>query len=53
MCATTKAKDHLRSNIDVLHQKDAVRRVLGYLPQEFGLYPKVGFSAFEKRELSR
>ncbi len=27
--------------IDVLHQKDAVRRVLGYLPQEFGLYPKV------------
>jgi ABC-2 type transport system ATP-binding protein len=28
-------------NIDVLRQKDAVRRVLGYLPQEFGLYPKV------------
>ncbi len=28
-------------DIDVLHQKDAVRRVLGYLPQEFGLYPKV------------
>ena len=27
--------------IDVLKQKDAVRRVLGYLPQEFGLYPKV------------
>jgi ABC-type multidrug transport system ATPase subunit len=27
--------------IDVLRQKDAVRRVLGYLPQEFGLYPKV------------
>ncbi len=27
--------------IDVLQQKDAVRRVLGYLPQEFGLYPKV------------
>jgi ABC-2 type transport system ATP-binding protein len=27
--------------IDVLRQKDEVRRVLGYLPQEFGLYPKV------------
>jgi ABC-2 type transport system ATP-binding protein len=28
-------------DIDVLKQKDAVRRALGYLPQEFGLYPKV------------
>jgi len=28
-------------DIDVLRQKDAVRRTLGYLPQEFGLYPKV------------
>ncbi|SDK74736.1 ABC-type multidrug transport system, ATPase component [Catalinimonas alkaloidigena] len=28
-------------DIDVLHDKDAVRRVLGYLPQEFGVYPKV------------
>lgn len=27
-------------DIDVLKQKDAVRRTLGYLPQEFGLYPK-------------
>jgi ABC-type multidrug transport system ATPase subunit len=27
--------------IDVLHQKEEVRKVLGYLPQEFGLYPKV------------
>ena len=27
--------------IDVLNDKDAVRRTLGYLPQEFGLYPKV------------
>src|SRR5262245_34742673 len=27
--------------IDVLRQKDEVRRVLGYLPQEFGLYPKI------------
>jgi ABC-type multidrug transport system ATPase subunit len=25
----------------VLRDKDAVRRMLGYLPQEFGLYPKV------------
>lgn len=28
-------------DIDVLKQKDEVRKVLGYLPQEFGLYPKV------------
>jgi ABC-type multidrug transport system ATPase subunit len=28
-------------NIDVLHQKEEVRKVLGYLPQEFGLYPRV------------
>lgn len=27
--------------IDVLKQKDEVRKVLGYLPQEFGLYPKI------------
>ncbi len=27
--------------IDVLHQKDEVRKTLGYLPQEFGVYPKV------------
>jgi ABC-2 type transport system ATP-binding protein len=27
-------------SIDVLNQKDQVRRTLGYLPQEFGLYPK-------------
>ena len=27
--------------IDVLQQKDEVRKLLGYLPQEFGLYPKV------------
>lgn len=26
--------------IDVLKQKDVVRQTLGYLPQEFGLYPK-------------
>ena len=28
-------------DIDVLREKDAVRRILGYLPQEFGVYPKV------------
>jgi len=28
-------------DIDVLRDKDSVRRTLGYLPQEFGLYPKV------------
>ena len=27
-------------DIDVLNDKDALRRTLGYLPQEFGLYPK-------------
>ncbi|CAN5463176.1 ABC transporter ATP-binding protein [soil metagenome] len=28
-------------NIDVLRQKEEVRKTLGYLPQEFGVYPKV------------
>ena len=27
--------------IDVLHEKSHLRKVLGYLPQEFGVYPKV------------
>src|SRR5688500_13344436 len=27
--------------IDVVRQKDALRQTLGYLPQEFGVYPKV------------
>ena len=27
-------------DLDVVRQKDAVRRTLGYLPQEFGVYPK-------------
>ena len=27
--------------IDVLKQKDEVRRLLGYLPQEFGVYPRI------------
>ncbi|MFV8755825.1 ABC transporter ATP-binding protein [Nannocystaceae bacterium ST9] len=29
------------ADIDVLRDKDAVRRVLGYLPQDFGVYPNV------------
>src|SRR3954447_12990591 len=28
-------------DIDVLNRKDEVRQTLGYLPQEFGVYPKV------------
>lgn len=32
-------------HIDVLNDKEAVRKVLGYLPQEFGVYPRV--SAYE------
>jgi ABC-2 type transport system ATP-binding protein len=28
-------------DINVLKDKDAVRRVLGYLPQEFGVYPRI------------
>jgi ABC-2 type transport system ATP-binding protein len=27
--------------LDLLVQKDEVRRILGYLPQEFGVYPKI------------
>jgi ABC-type multidrug transport system ATPase subunit len=32
-------------DIDLLDEKDEVRRLLGYLPQDFGVYPKV--SAYE------
>src|SRR5690606_8617530 len=28
-------------DIDVIHDKTALRKVLGYLPQDFGFYPKV------------
>ncbi|MCI0697176.1 ABC transporter ATP-binding protein [candidate division KSB1 bacterium] len=28
-------------SLDVVKQKDEVRKILGYLPQEFGVYPKV------------
>lgn len=51
--------------IDVLKQKNEVRRMLGYLPQEFGVYPKISAqdmlehiavmkgisSAFERKEI--
>jgi ABC-type multidrug transport system ATPase subunit len=31
--------------IDVLRSRDEVRRLLGYLPQEFGVYPKISAQA--------
>ncbi|HEX7153611.1 MAG TPA: ABC transporter ATP-binding protein [Thermoanaerobaculia bacterium] len=44
MIATLQEPDrgsiHL-GELDVVRQKDAVRETLGYLPQEFGVYPKV------------
>jgi ABC-type multidrug transport system ATPase subunit len=30
----------LLGDVNILEQKDVVRRVLGYLPQEFGVYPR-------------
>lgn len=27
-------------DVDLLNRKDEIRRTLGYLPQEFGVYPK-------------
>lgn len=43
MLATLQEPDtgsiHL-GGLDVVNQKEAVRQTLGYLPQEFGLYPK-------------
>ena len=32
-------------DLDVLRQPDEVRKVLGYLPQEFGLYPNLSAAA--------
>lgn len=32
-------------DLDVVQQKDEVRKTLGYLPQEFGVYPKVSAEA--------
>ena len=31
----------LLDDLDVLRQKEDVRKILGYLPQEFGVYPRV------------
>lgn len=30
---------------DILHNKNIIRRTLGYLPQQFGLYPKISAEA--------
>lgn len=35
-----KGSVHL-NNLNVLLEKNEVRKILGYLPQEFGLYPKI------------
>ena len=32
-------------DLDVLREKDRVRRMLGYLPQEFGVYPRLSAQA--------
>jgi len=32
-------------DLDILQQKSEVRKVLGYLPQEFGVYPKISAEA--------
>lgn len=44
MIATLQEPDTGRirfGDIDVVHQKEEVRKTLGYLPQEFGVYPQV------------
>lgn len=38
---TATLDDGKGGRIDILRDKDAVRRQLGYLPQDFGVYPKV------------
>ena len=43
MLATLQEPDEgqlFLGNIDIVNQKEAVRQTLGYLPQEFGVYPK-------------
>ncbi len=45
---TATLDDGKGGSIDVLRDKDAVRRQLGYLPQDFGVYPKV--SAYDLLE---
>jgi len=36
-----RSPDGSGNTIDVIREKDRVRRTLGYLPQEFGVYPSV------------
>ena len=46
--ATLQDRDSGRivfGELDVLNNKDEVRRVLGYLPQEFGVYPRISAEA--------
>ena len=38
---TAAMEDGNGGSIDMLRDKDAVRRQLGYLPHDFGVYPKV------------
>ncbi|MCP4662061.1 MAG: ATP-binding cassette domain-containing protein, partial [bacterium] len=33
------------AEIDVLRDKEEVRKILGYLPQEFGVYPRISVVA--------
>ena len=43
-CSRGLAQDRANTatdDIEVLRQKEAMRRTLGYLPQEFGVYPNV------------
>ncbi len=35
-----KAASICLGDIEVLNQKNEVRKTLGYLPQEFGVYPR-------------
>jgi ABC-type multidrug transport system ATPase subunit len=42
--ATLQAADSgsiLLDDLDVLKEKETVRKILGYLPQDFGVYPKI------------
>jgi ABC-2 type transport system ATP-binding protein len=44
MLATLQEPDSgtiVLGGVDVIRQKDEIRQTLGYLPQEFGVYPKV------------
>ena len=49
--ATLQEADHgsiMLGDLDVIREKTELRKVLGYLPQEFGVYPKV--SAYDMLE---